>query len=492
MRNSRRKIKNRKKITKEINIIRRRLIISLLLIMALILISIIIKNLVVGSEDTNPPADVPTDNIHWAKSSDGVWVPVPNGYSASKISGETSVNGGFVIYEGENVFGEDTVELTSVDSPAPETIAPESVIQEDSITNVEDEKQENSNLKGNEEPNITENVDNLEDNTEGNTNLNENEASSTTSKVDSIDDKKSEESNVKENEDSSTTEKIDTVENKKEDKINTDTKIEEDKEKILVNAEKQLYLANESLEELPQNDTNEKNIEISPEQNENEEQKDLENKDVINDDLDNNDSLEKQKTIVTDSQQTNKEEIRSDDVTLNDALEVPSVIDEDMSEKQESTAIININNKQEIFNLQCSTNQYVWVPVSKSKLQNLYGIDEDGKLWGKIRSFTSNATNSNNWEIIDGKMKILKKTGFREPDIVIEQDYESSLDYLLDKTLQYEFLQKELEQFFYTTLESIEKYGGFYIGRYETGGLNKSVAVVRKMDNDISRYYIMV
>jgi len=49
---------------------------------------------------------------------------------------------------------------------------------------------------------------------------------------------------------------------------------------------------------------------------------------------------------------------------------------------------------------------------------------------------------------------------------------------------RYEMLAQELEQNYYEIIESIKKYGGFYIGRYETGGLN-GTAVVRKMDTHI-------
>ena len=50
---------------------------------------------------------------------------------------------------------------------------------------------------------------------------------------------------------------------------------------------------------------------------------------------------------------------------------------------------------------------------------------------------------------------------------------------------RYEMLAQELEQNYYEIIESIKKYGGFYIGRYETGGLN-GTAVVRKMDTNIA------
>ena len=41
-----------------------------------------------------------TNNFTTVRSSDGVDVPVPTGYTASSASDEKSVNGGFVIYEG--------------------------------------------------------------------------------------------------------------------------------------------------------------------------------------------------------------------------------------------------------------------------------------------------------------------------------------------------------------------------------------------------------
>jgi hypothetical protein len=47
------------------------------------------------------------------------------------------------------------------------------------------------------------------------------------------------------------------------------------------------------------------------------------------------------------------------------------------------------------------------------------------------------------------------------------------------------FLQ-EMQVEFEETIESIKKYGGFYIGRYETGNLSAKVPVVQKMNTDIS------
>lgn len=618
MRNNRRKIKNRKKITKEINIIRRRLIISLLLIMALILISIIIKNLVVGSEDINPPADVPTDNIHWAKSSDGVWVPVPNGYSASKISGETSVKGGFVIYEGENVFPEENVMLTTEEIIAPETTVPETTVPETTIVNLE-ENPVNSNK---EEPS--------DQDKNGNSDLNDDKISSGTENVDSTENKKDENTDLKENNNSSNTPNVDTVENNEEDNTNVDSKTE-DKEKILVSAEKQLYLTNESLEEPKNDDNGNKNAESDSKKNESEGQKDLENKDAINDDLDAQDLVEIPKLEIEESApKENYELTTNNDTVLDDAVEnietyttttysnedpsgegdisypvaginslstigativydinnnstkvkdvyvsgawdstysgsavviaekipdttsdfkvtyvdpikwsgiskgdlvipkdgimlifidsfmISSEIDS-INVKLNDTIRVSFNYKQEtqpgntvdvnnpygiisvyrksisiepidteIFNLQCSTNQYVWVPVNN--VSELYGVDSEGKVWGKLYEYSAGERKSRNWKINDdGFFELENQLLCREPDILLGWEYESGyLNSQLNGIRQYEFLQKELEQFFYTTIESIKKYGGFYIGRYETGGLSET-AVVRRMNTDLAR-----
>lgn len=141
-----------------------------------------------------------------------------------------------------------------------------------------------------------------------------------------------------------------------------------------------------------------------------------------------------------------------------------------------------------IFNLQKSVNQYVWVPVKDTS--RIYGVDSNGKLWGKLWNFPSSATGSrtaNNWTEADGTMGISSKTSYREPDVThynTRYDVDSYLQSYLDGKTQVELLSKELEENFLITIKSIQEYGGFYIGRYETGGLNKE-AVVRKMDTNL-------
>ena len=144
-------------------------------------------------------------------------------------------------------------------------------------------------------------------------------------------------------------------------------------------------------------------------------------------------------------------------------------------------------------------NQYVWVPVPN--VSELYGIDSNGKMWGKLYDFTTDEGTEINpqtgtgvdqktgakpyqWKEPNGIINVTSSTSYREPDIVKQRDIpryfrqygakaESALEHLMNLELEFE-----------TSIESIAKYGGFYIGRYETGGL-KGEAVVRRMDTDL-------
>lgn len=88
-------------------------------------------------------------------------------------------------------------------------------------------------------------------------------------------------------------------------------------------------------------------------------------------------------------------------------------------------------------------------------------------------------------------MSIKDSTSYREPDVVIKSgstgyDMDSRLKTLgLGVETTHEFLM-QMEKEFNKMIESVEKYGGFYIGRYETGDLNKEQAVVVKGNTDIN------
>ena len=143
-------------------------------------------------------------------------------------------------------------------------------------------------------------------------------------------------------------------------------------------------------------------------------------------------------------------------------------------------------------------NQYVWVPVPDAS--KMYGTDANGKKWGKLYSFAKSSSNANydeltgsypnNWSETNGIMEISYSTQAREPDVVSKSgntayDMDSRLKTLdLGAETTQEFLM-QLEKEFNNMIKSVEKYGGFYIGRYETGSLSQEKAVVVKGNSDI-------
>ena len=154
--------------------------------------------------------------------------------------------------------------------------------------------------------------------------------------------------------------------------------------------------------------------------------------------------------------------------------------------------------EENVENAQKTRNQYVWIPVSD--ISKFYGTDENNKNWGKIYNFTTSTGSSIdsitgavpiNWTENNGIMSITNNNNFRNPDIGLK---DGNNVYDMDSRLQnaettsessHEFLA-ELEEEFNSMIESVEKYGGFYIGRYETGNLNKNKVVVQKENTNIS------
>ena len=142
---------------------------------------------------------------------------------------------------------------------------------------------------------------------------------------------------------------------------------------------------------------------------------------------------------------------------------------------------------------QKNRNQYVWIPVPD--ISKFYGTDTNGKKWGKQYQFSSSTSSSYdeitgtkpyNWSESDGVMTISSKTSYREPDIVKSYDYDSTLKTRgLGAKTTHEFLN-QLEKEFNNMIVSVEKYGGFYIGRYETGNINQETPVVQKGNTDIN------
>ena len=312
-----------------------------------------------------------------------VQVPVPKGYSASQIDGETTVSKGFVIYEGDVDWS---------------TILVGDGNNTDTTTNTESiDTTENEETK----PAVEENIATADTVTEENVTV--------------------ETTTAEEKDDS------DNINNS--DENNNENKMSESKQ-------------NDKIAE-----------EVS----------DIENE------------------ITTEADTTANE----DDATgTTDTVSEADNIDGTDTTEDETPTQQDIN----IFNLQKSRNQYVWVPVDDPS--RIYGVDSNGKIWGKLYNFSSSGRTLLNWTENNAIMNITdRNTSYREPDVISSNSFDTDgysdmSKYGLGET-RYEMLAQELEENYYEIIASIKKYGGFYIGRYETGGLN-GTAVVRKMDTNIA------
>ncbi len=127
-------------------------------------------------------------------------------------------------------------------------------------------------------------------------------------------------------------------------------------------------------------------------------------------------------------------------------------------------------------------NQFVWVPVADtSKMFTTH----DGRDVGRLYNFdkTSKTYTEIAWS----------DTGYREPDVVTGSDglqYDAGASNyssagITGITNADEF-KTQLETEFAEIKTSVEKYHGFYIGRYETGSVSTAKAVTVKGNSDIA------
>ena len=122
------------------------------------------------------------------------------------------------------------------------------------------------------------------------------------------------------------------------------------------------------------------------------------------------------------------------------------------------------------WNESCTRNQWVWVPVPD--VSRIYEVDKNGKKKSKLYTYNSAGRTAYTY-------------GY-EPGILSSYDNEN---YFTRNELQGMTREKflhEMQKEFDFTIESIKKYGGFYIGRYETGNLSEKVPVVQRMNTDIA------
>ena len=130
---------------------------------------------------------------------------------------------------------------------------------------------------------------------------------------------------------------------------------------------------------------------------------------------------------------------------------------------------------------QKTRNQWVWIPVEPSEM---YGTDASGNKLGKLYNF-NNGISNNNWNETNGVMKINNLTSYREPEIVNDYDIDTYLTEYSDNLEMEHELLNDIKMGFNEIVLSVEKYGGFYIGRYETGNLKGERPIIVKGNTDI-------
>lgn len=129
----------------------------------------------------------------------------------------------------------------------------------------------------------------------------------------------------------------------------------------------------------------------------------------------------------------------------------------------------------------CTRNQWVWVPVPDAS--RIYERDTvTGKAKSKLYEFTAT-----------GRTKYTNNNV--EPGVDLMFDNEKNFSIYNVQGMSSEKLLQELENEFEETIKSIEKYGGFYVGRYETGDVGLYVSgsnhntprkfVIRRLNSDI-------
>ena len=156
-----------------------------------------------------------------------------------------------------------------------------------------------------------------------------------------------------------------------------------------------------------------------------------------------------------------------------------------LAENIESTE--NKQLEKEKLQIQSKYNQYVWVPIDEQEVKNIYGIDNNGKLWGKLYEYNIEGRTPKDWTEKNGKISVTTLNKYFEPGLGYGANAEVIDEITVDLKLHMnrEELTRELEQSYYETIKSIKKYGGFYIGRYETGILENE-AVIRRMNENLT------
>ena len=135
----------------------------------------------------------------------------------------------------------------------------------------------------------------------------------------------------------------------------------------------------------------------------------------------------------------------------------------------EGTEAVTDSNKWEA---QCNRNQYVWIPIAD--ISDMYWRNQTtGKKYGTYYKFSATAYT-----------KGLNRS--YEPQTTQNDKQSTYLTTYLNGMSREDFLM-EMEIDFDKMLNSVATYGGYYIGRYETGDLSQATPVIKRINTDIAK-----
>ena len=391
-------------------------------------------------------------NIVEDKDSEGnvIKVPVPKGYTASQIDGETSANKGFVIYEGDVDWNAILVNDKSTKPTETQSTAnTESTNTKATISSTEKSNStQSTNTASTEDEEVSDEITN--DNKIIDSVI-EDDMNSNTESTDKLEDEQSDNKTLS----TQVTKSTENTKSETENQITETTKNEE---------------SNSVTESTQQNATSSTTASTKSTKKE--------------------EIIEENNATTSTEEKTNDINIENTTEETVNAVEVEDDTTDDTSTTDSTELTLEEQQIKNIFDLQKARNQYVWVPVSDPS--RIYGVDANGKVWGKLYNFSTwSGKSSINWAESNGLISIANVSNYREPDVSI--NFSSNYFYNFDQDsnsymhngglgqTRYEMLSQELEQNYLEIIKSIKKYGGFYIGRYELGYENNA-AVVKKMN----------
>ena len=137
----------------------------------------------------------------------------------------------------------------------------------------------------------------------------------------------------------------------------------------------------------------------------------------------------------------------------------------------EGTEAVTDSNKWEA---QCNRNQYVWIPIAD--VSDMYWRNQTtGKKYGTTYTFSSSSSSYSK-----------SSSNKQEPQTTSKDIQSTYLTQYLNGMSREDFLM-EMEIDFDKMLNSVATYGGYYIGRYETGDLSQTKPVVKRMNTDLGK-----